>query len=97
MVEEKDETLVVELDGELFRLNSLELTFGDVLEAQSKARISSSADKDDYAKRHEVFWMVRKIFSKNNIDIDVEWLKDVPIKEMDRVLEQIGMRKSRQG
>jgi len=85
---EEDDQLIVELDGEVFKLDTFKLTFGDVMAAQQKARISNSKGSK-YHKQHEVFWLVNRLFKKNGFDLDISWLSDVPIHEMKHVLEKI--------
>lgn len=81
------EQLIVELRGEVFKFEDFELTFGDILAAKQKARLSSNGGK--YAEQHEMLWLTQKIFEKNDYDKDISWLKDVPIKEMQYLMSKI--------
>lgn len=90
MSNENDGALIVELRGEVIKFENFQLTFGDVMQAKHRAQRSASQGKEEMA--HEVFWLVRKLFEKNGIDKDIEWIRDVPIYEMKHVLKKINER-----
>ena len=88
--EEGSEKLVVELDGELYRFNKFNLTFGEVLKAKKKARMSRSKnDRGEIYKWHEVFWIVNELFRKNGMEVDIDWLKDVPMSDLQHVVRKM--------
>lgn len=83
-----EDTLIVELDDKVFKLEEFNFTFGEILTAQKKAEISNTKGKE-YHKRHETFWTVNELLKKNGFNVDISWLKDVPISDMQHVLKKI--------
>lgn len=82
-----EDTLMVELRGELFKLEKFELTFGDALRAKRKASLSTTSE--EYEKRHEMLWLTQIILEKNGIEKDIDWIVDVPMAEMQHILKQV--------
>lgn len=88
LMTEDDETLVVQLNREVVKLDNFQLTFGDVLKAQQKAKRSNVKGEDE-RKQHTILWLVEQLFKKNGVDPDIDWLINIPIDEMRHVLEKM--------
>lgn len=91
MTENNDsEKMIVELDGQVYRFEEFDLTFGEMLVAKQKAHASKSKkNQDEMHKRHEAFWMVNELFKKNGMDVDIAWLKDVPMSDLYHVIQKM--------